>query len=114
LTLAGYIQDHSTYFFNLTEANSAPGRAPNWQLEYSASQVYPLANLGPEGWHQLVYRMLEDERLLHGYYQRYYRQSLPRQDTVCKDKCKNALINDIMVAHPLRTKPRRLFGSRKH
>lgn len=62
----------------------------------------------------MVYRMLEDDRLLHGYYQRYYRQSMPRQDTYCKEKCKHALINDIMVAHPLRTKPRRLFGSRKH
>ena len=112
--ISGYIQDHHTYYFNLTEANHGELGIPIWRHEYSATQAFPLKNLGPDGWHNLISRFIEDDLLLNKYHKMYFRYSQSRYNQHCLGKCRQALINDLIVAHPLRTKPRRLFGSRKN
>lgn len=44
----------------------------------------------------------------------YYRISDVKKGEGCYGECKKTIINDLMVGHPLKTKPRSLFGNRKH
>ena len=57
--------------------------------------------------------MMEDDHLFNKYHKMYFRYSQTRYNQVCTNKCRQSLLNDLIVAHPLKTKPRRLFGGRK-
>ena len=45
-------------------------------------------------------------------YRLYYRSS--ELEKGCHGECKKKIISDLVVGHPLKTKPRSLFGNRKH
>ncbi|RWS31290.1 sphingomyelin phosphodiesterase-like protein 2 [Leptotrombidium deliense] len=63
----GYVKDHETYFFNLTEANKGQS-PPKWIYEYKASKTFNLDDLGPEGWHRFVGRLIEDDHLFQHFH----------------------------------------------
>lgn len=109
---AGYVKDHETYFFNLTEANSS--FEPNWRKGYNAFDLFNLTNLGPSGWHKFVSRMMDDDVLFQSYYKLYYRWSEVKKHENCYGECKKTILNDLIVGHPLKTRPKSLFGNRKH
>lgn len=64
----GYIKDHITYFYNLTEANKSPDGSPVWRKEYSANSHFNLTNLGPYGWHRLINQMIDDDNTFQSYF----------------------------------------------
>lgn len=109
----GYLLDHETYFFNLTEANHGP-HGPVWRQEYRAVELYNLTTMGPMGWHQIARRMKEDNELFHHYYKFYYRQSDAKKHDTCDAKCKKNFVSDLTVLHPLKHKPKKILGQRKH
>lgn len=61
----GYVKDHETYFYNLTEANK--NFEPVWSKEYNAYGSFNLTNLGPYGWHRFVNQMIDDDHLFQNY-----------------------------------------------
>jgi sphingomyelin phosphodiesterase len=62
----GYVRNHETYFYNLTEANNIV--EPIWRKEYAAYDNFNMTNLGPFGWHGFVSKMLEDDSVFQNYY----------------------------------------------
>jgi sphingomyelin phosphodiesterase len=108
----GYVKDHSTYFFNLTEANLGTG--PIWRREYSAYDTFNMTSLGPVGWHQLINRLADDDDMFQHFYKLYFRWSEAKRKEGCYGQCKKLILDDLIVSHPLKTKPRSLFGNRKH
>lgn len=109
----GYLLDHETFFFNLTEANQAGGE-PRWQREYSAAEDLNVTTLGPRGWQELHQRLTEDDDLFKRFYRYFYRGSDVKMDQTCDAQCKNVMLKDLRVTHALRTKPRKFMGHRKH
>ncbi|RWS17270.1 sphingomyelin phosphodiesterase-like protein 2, partial [Dinothrombium tinctorium] len=109
----GYVKDHETYFFNLTEANEGQA-GPKWIYEYKASKTFDIDDFGPDGWHRFVGRLIEDDALFQHFHKLYYRWSEVKRFDFCHKQCKQIIVDDLIVDHPLKTKPRRLFGLRRH
>lgn len=63
----GFVKDHETYFYNLTEANTS-NYEPVWRREYNAYNKYNLTNLGPFGWHRFVHEMIDDDNKFQSYF----------------------------------------------
>lgn len=108
----GYLVDHETYYFNLTEANTN-SKGPIWRKEYRAIETFNMTTMGPIGWHELVQKMQEDDTLFQYYYKLYYRKSDAKKHEYCDIKCKKSIISDLTVLHPLKNKPKGFLGRRK-
>lgn len=110
---SGTLNDHETYYFNLTEANQSK-RGPNWVHEYRAVDKFGLENLSPQAWHDLLGKLEGDDKLFNEFKNIYYRHSDVKKWEKCTDKCKKYILSDLMVLHPLKHRPKRFFGRRKH
>lgn len=65
----GYMKDHETFFFDLSDANKAGSTSdPIWRRGYNAFDQFNLTNLGPFGWHRLVHQMIDDDHLFQNYF----------------------------------------------
>lgn len=62
----GYVKDHETFFFNLTEANSMA--EPTWHRAYNAFDLYNMTNLGPFGWQRFVNNMIDDDSIFQRFH----------------------------------------------
>ena len=63
-----HILDSDTWIYNLTEANSHPGRPPRWFRLYRATENYRIPNLLPQSLHTLVRRMSANITEFNQYY----------------------------------------------
>lgn len=109
----GMLNDHETYYFNLTEANHSK-HGPKWKHEYRAVDKFGLESMSPESWHKLVAKLQKDDKLFGEFKNLYYRFSDVKKDEKCTDRCKKYILGDLTVLHPLKHRPKRFFGRRKH
>jgi sphingomyelin phosphodiesterase len=63
----GYLNDYTTFYFNLSEANSQM-TPPKWKLGYQAKSTFKLFDLGPDSWHNFITRLEQDENLFQSYH----------------------------------------------
>ncbi|RWS17697.1 sphingomyelin phosphodiesterase-like protein 2, partial [Dinothrombium tinctorium] len=63
----GFVQNHETFFFNLTEAN-LNSFGPRWQLEYSALESLNLFSLDLYNWHLLIEKLRKNDDLFQLFY----------------------------------------------
>ncbi|GAB6027684.1 hypothetical protein CHUAL_001924 [Chamberlinius hualienensis] len=63
------VLDHSTYFFNLTEANLY-GK-PKWRLLYNAKETYNMSSLQPDQMDNLILRLSKSDSLFQTYYRHF-------------------------------------------
>lgn len=83
------VLDHETYILNLTQAN-VPGATPNWKLLYRARETYGLPDALPASWHNLVYRMRDDEQLFQTFWFLYHKGHPPSEP--CGTPCRLATL----------------------
>ncbi|KAH9405515.1 Sphingomyelin phosphodiesterase [Tyrophagus putrescentiae] len=91
---SGTLNDHETYYFNLTEANQS-------------KRVHRRGTTCWASWKG-------DDKLFNEFKNIYYRHSDVKKWEKCTDKCKKYLLSDLKVLHPLKHRPKRFFGRRKH
>ncbi|XP_075144544.1 sphingomyelin phosphodiesterase 1-like [Haematobia irritans] len=85
------VVDHSTWIFNLTEANQyGIDRSPSWYLEYKFSQF--TKNFSPAGIDALLDEMAINPNILRQYWNYKVLSSDPQLESGCNDKC---LLNTI-------------------
>lgn len=110
---SGILNDHETFYFNLTEANHN-NRGPQWKHEYRAMEKFGLDDMSPDSWHNLSIKLHTDDKLFNEFKNLYYRHSDVKKDERCTDKCRKYILSDLAVLHPLKNRPKRFFGRRKH
>lgn len=106
----GDVEDHETYYLNLTNANANPKELESltWEREYSAREAYNLTALSADQWNNMVGKMLNDggddkdeggNVLFESYYNHYHRFSdaMPRE---CTGECKQNILAPIRVYDP--------------
>ncbi|XP_073820492.1 sphingomyelin phosphodiesterase 1-like [Musca autumnalis] len=80
------VVDHSTYFFNLTEANQhGDHRSPLWSKEYQFSEF--TNDLSPAGIDALFEKMAENPEILRKMWQYQHISADPKLQSGCSDKC---------------------------
>ena len=110
---SNFLTDHETFYFNLTEANLG-NRGPEWKHEYRFSTMFKTDSLSPQSFHDLMLKMQDDNKLFNQFKNLYYRYSEPKREERCTDQCKEYILSDLAVLHPLNTSPKRFLGRRKH
>lgn len=83
------VLDHETYILNLTEAN-APAATPHWKRLYRARETYGLPDALPASWHNLVYRMRDNEQLFQTFWFLYHKGHPPSEP--CGTPCRLATL----------------------
>lgn len=83
------VLDHETYILNLTQANAAGG-TPSWKRLYRARETYGLPDAMPASWHNLVYRMRDDEQLFQTFWFLYHKGHPPSEP--CGTPCRLATL----------------------
>ncbi|XP_015781051.1 uncharacterized protein LOC107359115 [Tetranychus urticae] len=106
----GFIKDHETIYFNLTEANLSP-LGPQWRRGYTALDEFDLHHLGPEGWDALIDKLDFDDRLFQHFYRLSYRFNEAKDH--CNLSCKKSILKELRVTDPFKKKPKSIFASRR-
>lgn len=75
--------DYDVWTFNLSLANSQPDKPVDWFKLYRFSDIYGGRSLQPIEMVKVLYRMLDNTRLLYT----YHRLVVIKQDTHYKKKC---------------------------
>ncbi|RWS30121.1 Sphingomyelin phosphodiesterase-like protein [Leptotrombidium deliense] len=86
------VLDHVTYFVNLTEANQNPKKPLYWKPSYSALKGLGLQSMEPQEWHDLVIRMITDDKLFQKFYKYYYNRSDYIKNKPCDENCKQDIL----------------------
>ncbi|RWS30122.1 sphingomyelin phosphodiesterase-like protein 2, partial [Leptotrombidium deliense] len=106
------VQNHETYFFNLTEANqSAVG--PRWSLEYSALENLHIYSMDAHEWHRFIEKMNENDDLFRMFYNFHSRFSDVKPFEKCDISCKHEILEELKV-YDSRKQKQKQFSKKYH